>query len=384
MATNAGFDGVRVAPAPLRVTQVVFDLEGGGLETVVASLVTRFAGTPVTMSVITLSGRVGRVGAGVRELTDQYLVLRPLSGLSMVAPVDLVRAIRRTRPDVVHLHSGAWYKPALASRLARVPRVIYTEHGREHYDPPLMRLVDRTAARWTSVVAAVSDRLARYLAEVVGIDARRIRTVPNGVDADRFAPGPSPADLRASLGIPAAARVVGSIGRLERVKAYERLVEAFARLRSRGVGGVPVYLVLCGDGSERAALERQAASLGVADAVRLPGWTDRPVNFYRLFDVFALTSRSEGASVSLMEAMACGAVPVVTDVGANAELLGPELVGQVVTDGDPDALVDVLSAALREPSRRADLAARARRRVVERYTLDDMVASYERLYRGEP
>lgn len=371
------------SPATLRITQVVFDLEGGGLETLVAALVTRFAGRGATVSVITLGGRVGRVGAEIRPLTDQYLVLAPLSGFSMVAPVTLVRAIRRTRPDVVHLHSGAWYKPALASRLARVPRVVYTEHGREHFDPPLMRLIDRAAARWTSVVAAVSDRLARYLAEVVGIDASRIRTIPNGVAADRFTPGPAPADLRASLGIAADARVIGSIGRLEEVKAYDRLIAAHARLRREGGYDVPVHLVICGDGSARAGLERQIAELGVADTVRLPGWTDRPVDYYRLFDVFALTSRSEGASVSLMEAMACGAVPVVTDVGANAELLGPELADQVVAQADPNTLMRVLERTVREPTRRADLAARARRRVLERYTLDGMVAAYDRLYRGD-
>ena len=376
-----GVTGSR-AHTPLRITQVVFDLEGGGLETLVASLVTRFAARAATVSVITLGGRVGRVGAAIRESTERYVVLRPLSGLSMVAPVTLIRAIRSTRPDVVHLHSGAWYKPALASRLARVPRVVYTEHGREHFDPPLMRLLDRTAARWTSVVAAVSDRLARYLADVVGIDAARIRTVPNGVDADRFAPGPAPAELRASLGIAPDAVVIGSIGRLEHVKAYERLIAAYAALR-RGAPDVPVQLVICGDGSARADLERQVAGLEVGDGVRLPGWTDRPVDFYRLFDLFALTSRSEGASVSLMEAMACGAVPVVTDVGANAELLGPELAGQVVKQEDAGALARLLERTVREPSRRADLAARARRRVLERYTLEGMVTAYDQIYRGD-
>lgn len=372
------------AARPLRVTQVVFDLEGGGMESLVAELVTRFAGTSITMSVVTLSGRVGRAGAGVRGLADQYHTLRPLPGLSMVAPLGLARAIARTQPDVVHLHSGAWFKPALAARLAHVPRIIFTEHGREHYDPALLQWLDRRAARWTDLVVAVSDRLARYLRDTVGIAEARIRTIPNGVDADRFTPGPAPADLRASLGIPADARVVGSIGRFEPVKAYERLVGAYARLsRGGGAGGrAPVHLVLCGDGSQRGALERQAAALGVGTGVHLPGWTDRPADFYRLFDVFALTSISEGASVSLMEAMACGAAPVVTDVGANAEMLGPELAGQVLSGWDTDAFARVLGATLRVAGRRADAGARGRRRVVERYTLEGMVAAYERAYRG--
>jgi glycosyltransferase involved in cell wall biosynthesis len=366
---------------PLRVTQIVFDLEGGGMESLVAEMVTRFAGTSITMSVVTLSGRVGRTGARVRGLADQYHTVRPLPGLSMVAPLGLARAIARTRPDVVHLHSGAWYKSALAARLARVPRLVFTEHGRAHYDPALLQWLDRRASRWTDAVVAVSERVARYLRDTVGVEGSRIRTIPNGVDVERFTPGPPPAALRASLGLPAGGRVIGSIGRLESVKAYERLVEAYARLRA-GSRESPLHLVLCGDGSQRAVLERQAAALNVADGVRFPGWTDRPADFYRLFDVFALTSLSEGASVSLLEAMACAAAPVVTDVGANAELLGPELAGQVISGWDGGAFASVLDATLREPGRRSGVGARARRRVVERYSLEGMIAAYERAYRG--
>src|SRR6266853_2189306 len=148
---------------PIRVAHIVFDLHGGGMESLVAEMAKRFARSSVAMSVITLSGRVGRVGRAVRPLVDQFHVLKPLPGISMVAPLGLVRCLRRIRPDVVHLHSGAWYKGALAARLARVPRIVYTEHGREHYDPRRARWLDRWASKWTDVVIAVSDGLRRYL-----------------------------------------------------------------------------------------------------------------------------------------------------------------------------------------------------------------------------
>jgi len=366
----------------VRVTQVVFDLEGGGMESLVAEIVTRFAGTQFTMSVITLSGRIGRTGARIRALVDQFYAIRPVPGLSMLAPLGLSRAIARTRPDVVHLHSGAWYKPALAARLARVPRIVFTEHGRAHYDPALLRWLDRTASRWTDVVLAVSDGVARYLRARVGVDESRIRTVPNGVDVECFTPGAPPEGLRASLRLPADGMVIGSLGRFESVKAYDRLVGAYARLVHGARRGCPLHLVLCGDGSQRAALERQAAALGVADGVRFPGWTDTPLAFYRLFDVFALTSLSEGASVSLLEAMSCGAAPVVTDVGANAELLGPDLAAQSISGWNVDAFASVLDSTLHEPGRRATVGRIARQRVVERYTLEGMITAYERAYRG--
>jgi len=325
---------------------------------------------------------LGRVGAAVRPLLDQFHILKPMSGVSMVAPVGLVRSLRRIRPHVVHLHSGAWYKGAWAARLAGVQRIVYTEHGREHYDPTLVRWLDRVASRWTDVVVAVSDRLRRYLEVVVHIPPDRIRTIPNGIDVDAFSPGPRSRDLLNNLAIPEDALIVGSVGRLERVKAYERLIEAFARLRASGAMTQPVYLVIGGEGSERRALTHCAERWGVADGVRLPGWVERPADLYRLFDVFALTSVSEGASISLMEAMACETAPVVMAVGANAEILGPDLQRQVVPAGDVDALRRTVAATLRSRAGLAHIRTLARERVTRQYRLDRLITEYEAVYRA--
>jgi len=375
-------DGMGDRGRPIRVAQVVFDLDGGGLESLVAAMAHRFARSPVAMSVITLSGRLGRVGATVRPLLDEFHILRPISGLSMVAPVGLIRCLRRLRPHVVHLHSGAWYKGAAAARWAGVPRIVYTEHGREHHDPPVLRWLDRRASRWTDVVVAVSDRLRRYLEARVHIPPNRIRTIESGVDVNAFSPGPRSRELLDELAIPPDALIVGSVGRLERVKAYERLIEAFAGLLTHEDGRRPLYLVIGGEGSERQALRDCAQRWGVASSVRFPGWVDRPVELYRLLDVFALTSLSEGASVSLMEAMACGAAPVVMAVGANAEILGPDLQQQVVPSGDVEALRRTIAATLLSRGERDRVRDLARQRVNARYRLDRMITEYEDLYRA--
>ena len=375
-------DRIRAEPPPaVRVTHVVVDFEGGGLESMVAAMAARFRGTAVEVSLITLGGRVGRLGAATRDRFDRFVVARPTRGLSMLLPVGLAADIRGTRADVVHLHSGSWYKGAKAARLAGVRRVVYTEHGREHDDPWLQRWLDRRAAARTDLVVAVSNRLRDYLARTVEVDDAKLRVVHNAVDTAAFAPGAAPADLRAQLGIPADALVIGSVGRLEAVKAYERLIDAAAALRGRLAR--PLAVVICGEGSRRAELRARAERLGVGDLVRLPGWTDQPVRFYRLLDVFVLCSRSEGESVSLMEAMACGIAPVVTDVGANAEIVGEELRAQVVPADRPEALPDVIAATLDAPPH-AGLGAAARRRAAGCYGLDAMIAAYERLYRGEP
>jgi glycosyltransferase involved in cell wall biosynthesis len=360
---------------------LVFDLDGGGLETLVGAMARHLHGSLVRVSIITLGGRAGRVGSQVAPLVDQFHVLRPKPLVSMLLPVSIVRALRCTRPDVVHLHSGAWYKCALAARLAGVRRVVFTEHGREHYDPLLVRRLDQIAARWTDAVVPVSDRLQDYLHQRLGIPRAKLHVIENGVDHEVFSPGPSPADLRAQLGIPADALVLGSVGRLEPVKAYDRLIQVFAQLRAGGRVPRPLYLVICGEGSHRPALEAAAAASGCAEAVRLPGWIDRTADFYRLLDVFSLISTSEGTSVSLLEAMAGECAMVVTDVGSNARVLGGGLAGQVVASGDVAAFTVACEALLASAEHRARVGGLARRRVLERYTLVRMLEAYEQLYR---
>ncbi len=374
--------GSPLEPA-IRVTHVVFDLDGGGMESIVAALARRYAGTAVHMSVVTLSGREGRVGASVRPLLDEYRIVRP-SRLGMLFPLSVARAVRATRADVVHVHSGCWLKGAWGARLAGVRRVVFTEHGREHHDPPLARWIDRRAAGFTDAVVTVSDRLAAYVHDRLRVPRNRVFTIENGVDTDRFSPGASPGSLRAALRIPDEALVVGSVGRLEGVKAYHRLIEAVAIIRAGGRFGRPVVLVIAGEGRVRAELEAAVTRRGVADTVRLPGWSDDPPSVYRLFDVFALSSDSEGLSMSLLEAMASGVAPVVTDVGANREVVGPALAGQVVPPGDAGVLADRITATLADEPGRREQARLARERVVSRYSLARMADAYARLYRGLP
>ena len=363
------------------MTHVVFDFDGGGMETIVSVLVERLARSDIEMSVISLSGREGRMGRAMRPLLSDYVYFRPIPIASMLLPLGLIRVLRRQRPDVVHLHSGSWFKGAVAARLAGVPSVIFTEHGREHHDPPARRWLDTIAARLTDRVICVSERLARYVVDRVGVRPERVTCIPNGVDAALFTPGDPSDQCWSGLAIPPGSIVIGSVGRLETVKAYERLISAFA-LMVRRQKARPCVLVIWGDGAERERLERHAADLGVAELVRLPGWTDRRVDAHRCLDVFSLTSVSEGASVSLMEAMACGSVPMVMDVGANAEIVGPELAGCVVPDGNVERLADQLLRVASDDPWRSAAGAMARRRVESTYSLDAMVERYRSLYRS--
>jgi glycosyltransferase involved in cell wall biosynthesis len=293
--------------------------------------------------------------------------------------VSIVAALRQTRCDIVHVHSGVWFKTSVATRWAGVHSLVFTEHGREHDDPALARWLDRRAAKRTDAVVAVSKRLEGYLCEQVGIPRALLMTIENGVDTDRFSPAKA-FQFRDRLGIPRTALVVGSVGRLEPVKGYERLLRAVAAVRARGEISEPIYVLLCGDGSSRLQLETLAGSLGLGDVVRFPGWVGDPVDAYRAMDLFVLPSFSEGLSVSLLEAMASGTPPLVTPVGANRDVLGDALASQVVSADDENEFASAMNRSLESVERRANLSAAARAAVVGRFSQRKMIDAYTDLY----
>ena len=361
----------------LRVLQVIQNLNYGGMERVLSDIVQhvdkRFECHVLTLQYIGRFGQEAGRGATLHQGP-------PMSRFSLLRPKALATAMRRIAPDVVHTHSGVWYKAARAARMAGVPRVVHTEHGRQS-EAWLARLLDRRAARITDGIVPVSQPLRDYLTGRLAVPASRLHVVRNGIDVAAFRGDGSRADLATELGLAAGVRVVGSIGRLEPVKGYDNVIRAFAAARGSLERSGPVALVVAGEGSERPALERLIGELGVGDCVRLLGWRDDPQRLLGSFDVFIMGSWSEGTSISLLEAMAAGCPPVVTAVGGNLDVLGPELAGQAVPAGDTAALAGLLVATL-ESGRQATLSAQAQARVEREFSLAAMIAAYERIYSG--
>jgi glycosyltransferase involved in cell wall biosynthesis len=324
---------------------------------------------------------LGRFAEGL----DRWATLHEgpeMSRLSLVRPAALASTVREIAPDVVHLHSGVWYKASLAARMAGVPRVLHTEHGRHQPDPWVARFLDGLAARRTDVAVAVSSSVADILDRNVVRGRCRIEVILNGVDTESHAPRPrDPATLE-DLDIGPDVQVLGSVGRLEPVKGYDVMVAAFARLLEGWTDGPAPVLVLTGDGSEMPRLKRDVARAALQDHVRLLGWRDDIQELLSCFSLFTMSSHSEGTSVSLLEAMSSGLFPVVTDVGGNAEVLGPGLEHGLVPPADPGLLAAAWRGALRDPARLRRDGAVARERIVRDYSLDRMVRAYERIYEG--
>lgn len=356
-----------------RIAVFLQDLHGGGAERVMLTLAAGLSERGAEVDLVLIR----REGAYAAEIPDGLRVVELGTGRMVQSVVALARYLRRRRPDalltaLVHVNVGA-----LLAALAgpRGTRVVVTEHNQISRNHATLRsrtlkaayaLVRHLYPRAAAVVA-VSSGVAEDLSRFSGMARDRIRVIHNPIvtpglasraaeplDDPWFAPGAPP--------------VFVGVGRLSAQKDFSTLITAFARLRA----GRQARLLVLGEGEERAGLERLAASLGVADDVRLPGFVANPYAYMTHAAGFVLSSRFEGLPTVLVEAMACGTPVAATDCPSGPrEILEDGRLGPLVPVEDADALAAAMAGLLDSPVPPEDLEARAADfsvgRAVDRY-----------------
>jgi len=299
--------------------------------------------------------------------------LRPWGGL--------ISRLRRDPVDILHAHkfgSNAW--GALIAPLARVPNYIAHEHSWAFEGRPLRRLVDRQLiARTAEVVVAVSNEDRRRMIEIEHIPAAKIELIPNGI-ADPVRVRRS--DVRAELGIPAAAPVVGTVATLRAYKGVDVLIRAAALL----VADHPDLRVLVVGGDEgtdttvREGLRRLIGELGIERNVELLGFRDDVPSVVEAMDIGVCSSDFEGSPLSVMEYMEEAKPVVATAVGGIPDLIADDVNGLLVPPRDPPRLASAIDELLRDPERRAAMGARGRELRRSRYSIEATVRAVADLY----
>lgn len=371
--------GPRSAIRPIRVAHVIQNLNFGGMERVLHGLARELHGRGFDVHIVVLE-YLGYFATGLESFATLHQVPK-MSKFSLLYPRELASVLRGIAPDIVHTHSGVWLKGVRAARLAGVPAVVHTDHGRPDPVPWIDRAIDNLASRQTDVILAVSGALGAVLCGQVVHDPARVRVVTNGVDTKRLRPTLDQVALRRALDLPLNTLTIGTIGRLEPIKNYRLALRAFSRIEIVAGGAPPPLLVFVGDGSERGELEALAAELGLANQVRFLGWRTDAERIYGAFDLFTLTSLSEGTSISLLEAMSAGVCPIVTDVGGNRAVLGLDLASLLVAADDEVGLAEAWQRYLGDFELRAAIGARARARVEQAFSMEGMIDQHTILYR---
>lgn len=322
--------------------------------------------------------RPGVLATRVEEMGGRVACIGRQPGERLRTIGRIKKVLRELRPDVVHSHQiGALLYGGPAARSAGVRLTVHTEHGKHYASGVKTRMVGRLAGRFAERFFCVSADIAEGVMSARIVPRRKVEVVPNGIDTARFGEVGGRGPLRLALGIPPEAPVVGTVGRLSEIKRQDLLILAFSRVRAM----VPeAHLLLVGDGPLLEDLRALAASLGQDGHVHFTGYQPQPERYFPVMDVFALTSRSEGMPLSVLEAWAAGVPVVATRVGGLPEMIEEGRTGLLIGPDDEAGLAGVLRDLMGDPGLARLLGEAGRQQVRSRFDSRVMAGDYARHY----
>ncbi|QSQ09405.1 N-acetyl-alpha-D-glucosaminyl L-malate synthase [Koleobacter methoxysyntrophicus] len=297
---------------------------------------------------------------------------------------SLIKLLFKNPFDVVHCHGlKAALLGGIAAGLTGYKNCIYTVHNDVSFDAGqrIKKKGYETAERFSSYffryIIAVSEGLKRELTSKRGIPEEKIKVIPNGIDVKRYKTSGNVNRIKEQMGIPKNSRVIGTIARFAPQKDLSTLLRAVSRLISL----VPdVRFIMVGDGPLRPQLEKEAENLNIRDKVIFTGYRHDIPKILGIMDVFALSSRTEGMPITVLEAMVMEKAVVATGVGGIPEVVKHGVSGILVNPGDEAALAGGLLRVLNDKELAQALGSAGKKTILERYTVEKMLESTERLY----
>lgn len=380
MAIDAGSDH-----RPL-VVHLVYRFGTGGLENGIVNLINHIRPDRYRHAVVALTEVDLAFAKRIQRTDVMFHAMHKAQGHGFQIYGSLRALFSQWRPSIVHSRNLAPLECQVAAWWGRVPVRIHGEHGRDLDDLngtniryQLMRRVYRP---FVHQFVALSGELADYLRCQVGVPPNRILQICNGVDTDRFR---QVAGGRTSLdGSPfndPCLFVIGTVGRMQPVKAQVDMAAAFVRaLTLRPDLRAVLRLVMVGEGPLRREATMLLESAGMSHLAWLPGERSDVPDVMRSLDAFVLPSLAEGISNTILEAMASGLPVIATDVGGNSDLVVAGATGSLVPAGDVLAMSDAMLNLVERPQQAYCQGLAGRRRVEQHFSLSAMVGQYQSLY----
>ena len=376
---------VDTSSLPPLIAHVIYRLDVGGLENGLVNIINRIPEDRYRHVIISLTELSDFKRRIIRKDVD-CIALHKHPGNDIGMLWKLWRIFRELRPAMVHSRNLAALEAQLPAWLAGVPCRIHGEHGRDVFDldgtSRKYRWIRRLYQPLVHRYVPLSQELADYLSNQVGVAGSKLHLICNGVDVERFTPGEKK-DREAVLPQGFADQdslLIGSVGRLEAVKDQLTLVWAFNELCLQRPDDNRLRLVLIGDGSLRHKIEELVVLEGIQDRVWLAGAREDVPQLLSALDVFVLPSLAEGISNTILEAMACGLPVVATRVGGNGELVREGETGFLVPRADSQALAAALLNYVENAALRAAHGTAARTRVEGAFSIDRMIGRYLEVY----
>jgi len=317
-------------------------------------------------------------------------IIRPLAaGFGKLKTVTFVLGTMltlwklRSKYSILHAHLvfGPAFAAILAARFLGKRVIVKLGNSGEFGDVQTSRRTSRGRLRlamlrkWADVFIALDDSIYTEILSL-GVEPKRIRRIPNGIEADNFAPTQTRPDAKSEMGL--LNRVVLIyVGRLTPQKSLPVLLGAL----QNSLPACPrLHLLLLGDGPERVMLEEQAKRLGIEEHVSFLGNQADVRTYLNAADIFVLPSKAEGISNALLEAMSAGLACVVTPVGGNFEILDSGRCGVLLPAGDVSAWGKSMAELGNDPEKCRVLGNAAQVHVRSHFDFSVVGSLYENLY----
>lgn len=361
----------------IKVMHIINSLDIGGMETVLVKML-KFFDSGRFITYVCCLGKKGELVNDLEKRGIEVFFVTKRGKLDFFKVFRLARLLREKKIDIVHTYSGVYRDGAIAAKLAGASRIFHTDQGRFYPDNAITKFYHRILTNYfRDKVIAVSRDLKTYLSKKVKLNPSKIIVITNGIETGRSLGDFDRNKYRENLGLSEGDLVFGTVARLAPVKDHNTLIEAGSKVFDE----VPnAKLLVIGDGPLRGKLEIKTRNLKIADRVIFLGRRRDIPELLSILDLFVLSSRHEGTSLSILEAMAKGLAVVATNVGGNPEVVVNNVTGLLVEPANPNSLARGIIEILRNREKRMEFGIKAKRRVSEKFNIEKTAKQHEALY----
>jgi len=364
-----------------RLMYVNYSLAMGGIERMIVEFVNRFKGEfSIQVAVFEAGGGLERV---IEEQGVPVFSLDKKEGIDTLLIYRLIKLFKKSGVEIVHTNNfNTWFYVSIAALACPGLVTVHTEHSLVRGEKFRRFFIERILSHLTKSVIAVSEDVRQLMINKASIAPSQVRVIQNGINVRKFAfSEQSRLEKRKELGVGSDMVVYGAVGRLVEVKDHATLIHSFSKHLDDVGQGYNSCLVIIGDGRLRGELNKLISSLGLESVVFIMGERHDVVQWLSAFDVYCMSSLSEGMSISLLEAMSAGLPVLATSVGGNVELVENNANGLLVQPQNIQSFLGAMNRMQDGQLRRA-LGRAGREFVLSEFSDTAMLGAYKECYLG--
>lgn len=348
----------------MKIVHTVSSLNVGGMEQFVVRLAERQISNGLDSSILALSP------GPLKETADKARVsVKILNSRSkLLRACNAMLYFKRAQPHIIHAHNPTSLHYAALGKSATGAQLLMTDHGQGN---GIGRAIPRRTWEKTDRIVAVSEATARKRTE--SPQSARYCVIHNGVELSPVVSNRK--EIREKLNIREDSVAGIIVARIDGKKGHETLIAATEALDEKAP-----YLLIVGDGVQRATLEDIAIRSPNSKQIRFLGFRSDIPDLLAASDFFVLPSLTEGLPLSVLEAMAQKLPVIATNVGGIPELVVDGETGILIPPNDPDALANAMERMIRDPAMRRRMGEAGYHRVATEFSFNEMTRKYEALY----